>query len=465
MSRKRIFSILAACFFLIAGGGSQLVAATLASDKADKAQAKSQKAELDSLRLWLKEARVNTNDKAKPNFDRARAALRKAMANPYGKQNPMVLLQAANTEYQCFQTERNKPASGGKMDEKVIYASTSAGFQYYCQAYELFRHTDHSAYAQFKAPSVKDYARMRSNAFELYRCTQGFRATAGYYFRQKDIRRAHDLFSLALHSIDCELLLDYALENEVMQADFEKYRTDSLRSQLKYSCAVTSVMLADHPQAIAELEAAKDCGVETNRVYQQLCKEYLSVSDTLKYVSTLQEGVRVLPDEAWFAQNLLNYYLSHSNHTEALGIVDHVIRTTPGNAYNVELKARLLDDAGRDDEAVEAYKQAIALDSTLYVSYINLGGIYYNRAVAVENEYIDSRRFDDIYDEVVPLYELALPYYLRAYDLDTKRQDTSVPTALRTILFKRFQSPRCKNSKQLIKKYNEISRAYGWSTL
>ncbi|MBQ0057466.1 MAG: hypothetical protein KBT20_07405 [Bacteroidales bacterium] len=429
-----------------------------------KADAKRQKALQDSLKTWMKEARFNTNDKAKPNFARARAALRKAFANPYGQNNADVLLQAAATEYQCFQTERNKPAAGQKMDEQVIYTSTADGFSYYCKAYESFKHHAGSM-SRKKEPSAKEYAMMQNNAYDLFRITKGFRATAGYYSSKSNWTKAYEIFDLACHAIDCELLTDLAASNPQVAADFEKFRTDSLRSALCYNRAIAAVMLGNHTLSIKELTAARNCGVETNRIYQQLCKEYLALNDSAGYIRTLQEGMTVLPEEPWFSQNLLNIYLSNSQHQAALDIIDQVIRVTPGNAKNIELKARLLDESDRDEEAEAAYLQALAIDSTLYVSHINLGRLYYNKATARENELIDQRRFDDVYDEVVPLYEAALPYYYHAYEMDVKRQDTSIPTAIRTILFKRFQSPKCPNAKELIKKYNEVSRAYGWRTL
>lgn len=462
MSCKWLYSFLT--FVLFMGACVSAQASADASDS--KAVARQQKAAKDSLRVWLKEARQNANDKAKPNFSRARAALRKAMSNPYGTDNADVLLLAANTEYLCFNNERNKPATGGKIDEKVIYSSTADGFHYYCKAYDMFHHPEAFPTMQGVKPlSRKELAQMRSNAYELFRATRGFRATAGYYAQQKNWGKAHEFFSLALHSLDCEMLTDYAAESDQVDADFQSFRTDSLRSHLLHSCAVTAVMTGDHQLAITELSAARHCGVETNGVYQQLCKEYLAVGDSLHYLAMLQEGMSVVSSESWFPERLLNHYLQRSDYELALTVIDRVIATSSDSANNLQMKARLLDQLGRDDEAVPYYQQAISLDSTLFISYMNLGSICYNRAVACENELVDQRRFDAIYDEAVPLYELALPYYNRAFDLDVKREDSRIPEAIRTILFKRFQSPRCTNSRELIKRYNEVSRAYGWSTL
>lgn len=424
-------------------------------------QKKAEKLMRDSLKYDLREARLNTNDKSKPDFAVARRHLEHAFKNPYGKGNPDVTLQAAHTEYQCFQTERNRPASGGRMDEKVIYASTAAGFLYYSEAYQMLKHP-----AKGVPPaSQKVLQQIRINAYDLFRSTQGFRATAGYYFRAKDWKNAHHYFKMALESIDSEMLKDYALVQAGVKEDFAKFRTDSIRKHLVYSCAVTAVQMGDHPLAIRELEVAKYSGIQPNRVRQQLCKEYLAIKDTVGYERTLEEGLGLLPDEPWYAESLLNLFLVRNEHQKALGIIDRVIENKPGNASTIELKGQLLDESGDVANAEVAFLQAIVFDTTLVVSYSSLGRILFNRAIAAENEMVEARRFDEIYDTVVPLYEKALPYYDRAYINDKERKDESIASAIRTILYKRFQSPKCRNAKQLIRRYNEVSRAYGMSTL
>lgn len=422
-----------------------------------------QNSQQDSLKHDLKIARQNTNDKTKPDFAKARESLNRAFKNPYGKDNAEVLLQAANTEYRCFQVERNKPATGKKMDEKVIYASTADGFRYYCRAYQLLRHP--VAGSKQVGLNMKATQQMQSEAYDLFRSTQGFRATAGYYYNMKDWKKAYEFFKLAQEAIDCEILTHYAANNYAVQADFAKFRTDSIRRRLQFSAAVSAVHMGDHPLAIKELEAAKHFGIESNRVRQQLCKEYIAIQDTAGYERALKEGVNALPKEPWYPENLLNLYLDRRELKKALDIIDRVLSFDTSNAKIIELKGQLLEEFGDTAGAEVAYLQAVVFDTTLLVSYSSLGRICFNRALEAENALVEARQFDDIYTKAVPLYEAALPYYNKAYENDTERKDSSIATAIRTILYKRFQSPKCKNAKLLIRRYNEVSRAYGMSTL
>jgi len=311
----------------------------------------------------------------------------------------------------------------------------------------------------------KQMQQLRGNAYELFRATQGFRATAGYYYKKQDWASSHKYFRMGLEALDCPLLTDFARTNEAMSRDFDRFRNDSVRHKLMYSCAVTAVKMGDHLLAIRELEAVKRCGIETNLVYQQLSLEYEAVGNLEGFERTLREGMSILPDSVWYPQNLLNLYLSQHKLSKALPMADEVIALSPKMASTYELKGRLLEELGQVEEAEEAYVVALELDHLLLQSNVNLGRIYFNRAVSQEEAYIEARKFDAIYKEVVPLYEKALPYYYQAYELDLKREETSIATAIRTILYKRFQNPKCKEAKQLIKKYNEVSTAYGMPVL
>lgn len=459
---KRFSFILLQFFFLAClqmnGVQAQTVDELKQQIKDSKLQTKALKIQSDSLKLCLKEAKYYTNDKQSYDFDKARGFLKLAFANPLGKDNPEVLLQAGHTEYQCFQTERNKPASGKKMDEKVIYSSTAAGFEYYLKVYDKLNGTPRQL-------TPKKMQQIRSNAYDLFRATQGFRATAGYYYTKQDWKQAHRFFRLGLESLDSPLLNDYARYNGAMAVDFTRFNNDSVRHRLMYSCALTAVKMGDHMLAVRELEAVKRCGIETDLVHRLLCLEYEALDNLEGFERILKEGMVQMPDTIWYPRNLLNLYLSQHALAKALPIADHVIMLDPENATNYELRGRLMEELNMTEEAEKSYIEALKRDPMLLESNINLGRIYFNRAVAQEDSYIEARRFDDIYEDVVPMYEKALPYYYKAYELDRNHTENSIATAVRTILYKRFQNPRCKEAKKLMAKYNEVSRAYGMTTL
>ncbi|MDO4497665.1 MAG: hypothetical protein Q4B58_07560, partial [Bacteroidales bacterium] len=390
-----------------------------------KKLARRQKIQRDSLKLCLKEARYYTNDKQAYNFDKARGFLKLAFDNPLGKENPEVLIQAGHTEYQCFHTERNKPAKGKKIDEKVIYSSTAAGFEYYTKGYDELKKKEH-------ASNAKQMQLIRSNAYELFRSTQGFRATAGFYYTQQNWTKAHHFFRMGLDAIEGDLLNDYAQKNDAMARDFERFKNDSVRDKLMYSCAVTAVKMGDHALAISELEAAKPLGIETFLVYQQLCLEYEAIGDLEGFERILREGQMRMPDSLWFSKNLLNLYLSQHALEKALAVSEQVTELDPDNAGNYELKGKLQEELGLVEEAEKSYIEALKRDSLLLESNENLGRLYFNMAVKAEENYIENRRFDDIYGEVVPMYEKALPYYYKAYEADVKREEKQIATAIRT---------------------------------
>ena len=83
-----------------------------------------------------------------------------------------------------------------------------------------------------------------------------------------------------------------------------------------------------------------------------------------------------------------------------------------------------------------AYKKVIAIDTTNFLSYYNLGMLYYNKGVVLINESsdeIDIVDIDKLQEQALEYFKMALPYMLKAYELNPKRKE--VLTALAGIYF------------------------------
>ena len=84
------------------------------------------------------------------------------------------------------------------------------------------------------------------------------------------------------------------------------------------------------------------------------------------------------------------------------------------------------------EEALPYFKQAVDLDPTYSKAYFDLGRYYFNKAIKVRDENVDL--IGDALDaKVNPLYEQALPYLEKAYELDKENLDAK--NALRSIYY------------------------------
>lgn len=446
--KKFIISALAVC--LVAGATAQ------AQDA--KAEAAALKAAQKAFTNNLKQAKKLSEAAEKPDFAGARAQIDEAMKSSLAKDNADLYLAAADVEYAEFNAERNKPATGGTMNEDVVLNTAVKGYELYTKAYELYKQPD----AKGKV-NTKNNAAIQQKAYELFRSTGGFRANAGKAYNAQDWKTAYNYFNLSLEATDSEILREYCKSNPVAQLDMDFYLADSTRNQTAFNRAVVAIYMEDHALAIKELEYMKDKNYEPNLIYQSLIREYATLAtpaDTLKMIALLEEGTAKMPDDPWYSQNLMNIYLDRKDYDAAAKSIDKIVALDPENANYVVLQGQLLEMQGNNDAALECYMKAIKIDPALGNAYSYIGRVYYNRATEKENELYDAKKYDSVDKETAPLYEEALPWYEKAFAFDTDHKDTSIPQALRTILYRKFQKPSCPNKKELIAQYNEVSEAY-----
>ena len=79
------------------------------------------------------------------------------------------------------------------------------------------------------------------------------------------------------------------------------------------------------------------------------------------------------------------------------------------------------------DKAVEAYKHVLAIDPENYGANYNLATLYYNRGVyniqRINAEY-DIPTIQEIQEVSREFFQLALPYMLKAHDMNPTRRET-----------------------------------------
>lgn len=404
----------------------------------------------------LKNAKINASDPQKPDFKAARNFLSKAVASPVAEEFKIdILLEAANLEYNCYDVERNKPAKGGKIDLDVVYNSTAESFKSFSEAYDLILQSADKKYGG------KVKSNMQKKAWVLYTVTNAFRANAVHSYEKKDWARSHQMFDFSVTATESQLLKDFVDGNSIAKAEFAVYSADSTLVQTKFNRAVTSVYQEQHEQAIKELEEIKFAGYEPNVVFQELCNQYVAVGDSAGFLSTLVDGMKAVPEEPWYSQNLMNVYLSNKDYEGAATIIDDILQTDPQNPVYLSLKGQLLEVQGNAAEALQYFEKSYAIDSNGVEINSNLGRSWYNKAAEVENEYFDKRQYNLADSESLPLYIKSMQFYEAAFKFDKKYTDKTIATAIRTVAYKQFSKTDCSNKDELIDLYNRVSRAYG----
>ena len=278
-------------------------------------------------------------------------------------------------------------------------------YNYFLQALKLDQLPDAKGkvkprYAKDIKPLLKDY----------YSIQQNLIAYGAFQFEKKNYEGAVKTF---------EAFLDIpklpVMNNEI--------KMDSTYYMIAFYTAASASSAKLHDKAISLYESLKDKKYETKTVYQSLYEEYNAKKDTAKFVITLKEGLEIFPKDAWFLQNLINYYIYSGKVKDALLYLDKAIEKEPNLAQYRYVKGNLEESLGNYEDARAAFDKAIELDPTQAESYAGIGRIYYNKAVKIleaSAKIKDMKVYNAETKKAEDLFKQSLPFFKKASEVNPK---------------------------------------------
>ncbi len=417
------------------------------------------KALRDTIQERLKLARRYSTNVRTTNIKLARKHISRVLqiSDSLHLQNADYYAAAGDVEDLAFNYERNKPASGGKMDEATALAAAKSCYQYYQKAYTLYRANP----KDYGKDGLKQQNRLAQTAMQYFLLTNGFQVNAGQSFKRGDLATTLDEFRMAFDGSRSQLLRSAYQSDTRRFAGYETFLADSTQCRALYNCATISSALGQLDQSLAYYDSLKLRSYEPEKVYRNTVAIYSSRRDTVRLITELMCAIETLPRDTWFQRNLLQIYLDRHQFAEAEQVADRCIAVDSTDAQTICVRGQLYEIRGDVERAMVQYLRSYDLDSMQANVCSYIGRIHYNRAVKLRAQLYDQRRFKQIDRDVQPIYSEALPWYERAYQYDTMHQDKTIPLAIREILYSRFTQARCPNRAELIAQYNEVSRAYG----
>ncbi len=196
---------------------------------------------------------------------------------------------------------------------------------------------------------------------------------------------------------------------------------DSTYYMIAYFAGIAASQGGNSEEAIRHFTNLKDKDYETLTVYQFLHEEYKQREDTVNFINVLKEGSEKFPNEPWFLQNLINFYI-YSNQPEiALSYLNTAVERDPNMAQYRFVEGGLYESLKDNEKAEVAYLKAIELDPTLASAHEALGRLHYNAAVAIldaADELITDRKaYAAEQSRAKAEFEAALPFYSKAHEL------------------------------------------------
>ena len=165
----------------------------------------------------------------------------------------------------------------------------------------------------------------------------------------------------------------------------------------------------------------KDGEYEAISVNQFLYQEYVAVKDTANFLVTLQNAVARFPQEPWFLQNLINYYIYSGQEQVAVDYLAKAIEREPNVAQYHHIKGNLDESLGNYDAALKDFDEALRCDPTLADAMAGKGRVYYNQAVKLNEAAAfinDNKEYKKAMAEMKEVFRKALPFFEKALEMN-----------------------------------------------
>lgn len=231
----------------------------------------------------------------------------------------------------------------------------------------------------------------------------------------------------SLRELNNKLALNYFYQKDYLSSykSFDNYLklgeikgvSDKIDTVIIYYTGVTAQSANMYDEAILYFNKAKELKYNDPYLYTSLKECYLAKGDSAAALQSLQDGLKVFPKNVVVLTELINYYLVKGEGDKALDYLQKAKEQDPGNKSYYFAEGTLLDKMGQVDNAVNAYKKAISIDSTYFDAYFNLGVLHFNNAVKlseVANNEPDNKKYaekkklaDDEFLKVAPYMEKA----------------------------------------------------------
>ena len=234
-----------------------------------------------------------------------------------------------------------------------------------------------------------------------------------YLNEQRDYEGAYRAFKMHIDIPELEMMQDAKLQKDMPR--------DTTYIQYKYYAAIFAVQSELHAEAVALLEQLKDGEYEAVSTNQFLYQEYVALKDTAKFVATLQNAIARFPQESWFLQNLINYYIFSGQEQTAIDYLATAIANEPNVAQYYLIRGNLNENQKHYAEALADFDQALVIDPTMADAQAGKGRVYYNQAVKMNEDAAmisDNKAYKKALEEMNAVFLESLPFFEKAHELN-----------------------------------------------
>ncbi len=345
-----------------------------------------------------------------PDYEQARQLIGAALANEETKGQANTWFVAGLIGYQQDVNANKMQYIGQTIDQDKVGQGIMESYDYWIKADELAMTPTVDKKGR-EVVDTKTRANIAKKMLDYFK-NQEFIKYGVYLNEQRDFKGAYNVFMRHLTMPDLPMMQD-----EKLLAQMPK---DTVYNQYEYYAALFAIQAQMHHEAIAVLEKLKDGDFEAIAVNQFLYQEYVELKDTANFVRVLQEANVKFPQEPWFLQNLINYYIFTKQEQQAIDYLAQAIEKEPNVAEYHLIKGNLDANQNNIEAALADYDRALALNPQLADAYAGKGRIAYNEASKIIEDaaYIqDAKAYKAALNSASDKLKESLPFFEKALEV------------------------------------------------
>lgn len=185
-----------------------------------------------------------------------------------------------------------------------------------------------------------------------------------------------------------------------------------------YNTALTAYILQDYPRAKVNYEKclAMNYYGDEGDTFAKLADIATREGDKEAARNYLESAFQQFPQSQSILVGLINFYMSDSGQTDRLfELVDAAKQNEPNNASLYYVEGNINNELGREEAAIAAYSKCSEINPEYEFGYIGIGQLYYNKAVAIQEE--ATNEMDDAkYNKLVEQFEQALKNCIEPFE-------------------------------------------------
>ena len=346
-----------------------------------------------------------------PDYDQARQLIGAALANEETKNQANTWYVAGLIGYQQDVQANRMALLNQPLDQDQVGQAIMESYDYWVKADEIAM----TPTLDKKGREVVD-TKTRNNIVKKmleYYQNQEFIKYGVHLNEQRDFKGAYNVFMRHLKMRDLPMMQEDKLQSQMPK--------DTIYEQYEYYAALFAIQAKMHNEAIAVLEDLKNGEFEAIAVNQFLYQEYMEeVKDTVNAVRELQEAMVRFPQEPWFLQNLINYYIFSKQEDKAIEYLNQAIEREPGVAEYHLIKGNLSANQGNNAEALTEYDRALEINPMLAEAHAGKGRVHYNEASKIIEEatYIqDAKAYKAALNMASDKLKESLPFFEKALEV------------------------------------------------